>query len=213
MGSFVSERVVRPEILDGLAADDPEARRSRRDLRWINATMGNFRWVERQVGRLPAEASLVEIGAGEGILSTRLVGKFPGKKLAAVDLVPAPSGLNGVDWRQGDLFQILPEVSADAVLGVMIVHHFSDAQLADLGRVLADFSMICLCEPWRAVLPQVWGGLMWPLVGRVTRHDLPVSVRAGFRPGELAWLLGLEKWRVEESVDWRGSLRLVAWRP
>ncbi len=213
MGNILSERVVRPEILDGLSADDPAARRSRRDLRLINAAMGNFRWVERQVGRLPPGASVVEIGAGEGILSERLVGKFPGKKLTAVDLAQAPPGLTGVDWKQGDVFQILPEVSADMVVGVMIVHHFSDAQLAELGRGLARFRTLCFCEPWRAVLPQVWGGLLWPLVGRVTRHDMPVSVRAGFRPGELAWLLGLEKWRIEESVDWRGSLRLVAWRP
>lgn len=213
MKSPLGKRVVHPEILDGLAAEDPAALRSRRDLRLINATMGNFRWVERQVGRLPAGASVVEIGAGEGVLSARLAGRFPGRALTAVDLAPAPTGLQGVDWRRGDLFQILSEVSADVVLGVMILHHFSDAQLAELGRGLAKFSMVCFCEPWRATLPLVWGGLMWPFIGAVTRHDMPVSVRAGFRPGELAGLLGLEKWRIEESVDWRGSLRLVAWRP
>ncbi len=213
MGRHVCERVVCPEILDGLPADDPAARRSRRDLRRINAMMGNFRWVERQAGRLAPGGALVEIGAGEGILSARLAAKFPGKNITAVDLAPGPAGLAGVEWRRGDLFKILPEVRADVVFGVMIVHHFSDAQLADLGRVLLQFQTVCFCEPLRAALPQVWGGLMWAFVGSVTRHDLPVSVRAGFRPGELAWLLGLEKWRIEESVDWRGSLRLVAWRP
>lgn len=209
----LGKRVVHPEILDGLAAEDPAALRSRRDLRLINATMGNFRWVERQVDRLPAGASVVEIGAGEGILSRRLARRFPKKTLAAVDLAPTPSCLTGVDWRQGDLFQILPEISSDVVLGVMILHHFSAAQLAELGRGLGKFSVICFCEPRRACLPLVWGGLLWPFIGAVTRHDMPVSVRAGFRPGELAGLLGLEKWRIEESVDWRGSLRLVAWRP
>lgn len=203
-------RVVVPEILDGLPSGDPAARRSRRDLRWINGLMGNFRWAERQIQEAVPEASVVEIGAGEGVLSARLAKRFPGKKVTAVDLAPAPGGLAGVEWRQGDLFQILPGIAADVVLGVMIVHHFSDAQLAVLGHGFSRFQTICLCEPWRTVVPRVWGGLMRPLVGEVTRHDLPVSVRAGFRPGELAALLGLEKWKIKETVDWRGSIRLVA---
>jgi hypothetical protein len=205
-------RVVCPEILDRLPADDPAARRSRRDLRLINAMMGNFRWVERQVARVPDARALVEIGAGEGRLSTRLAGKFPGKRLAAIDLAPEPPGLRGVDWKQGDLFQLLPETSADIAVGVMIVHHFSDSQLERLGQALTGFRAVILCEPWRAWLPQVWGGVLWPVVGPVTRHDLPVSVRAGFRPGELPWLLRLENWKIEESVDWRGAIRMVAWR-
>jgi hypothetical protein len=45
----VLARTVRPEILDSLAAEDPAARRSRQDLRLINALMGNFRWVERKL--------------------------------------------------------------------------------------------------------------------------------------------------------------------
>jgi 2-polyprenyl-3-methyl-5-hydroxy-6-metoxy-1,4-benzoquinol methylase len=205
-------RVVRPEILDSLPVDDPAAQRSRRDLRLINAMMGNFHWVERQIERIPAATSLVEIGAGEGMLSTRLARKFPEKHLTAIDLAPCPKNLAGVTWRQGDLFQILPELSGDVLLGVMIVHHFSDKQLAELGRALAAFRVLVFCEPWRAFLPEVWGGVMWPIVGEVTRHDMPVSVRAGFRPGELPRLLNLANWKIEEAVDWRGSMRLVAWR-
>lgn len=205
-------RVVHPEILDRLAPGDPAARRSRRDLRLINAMMGNFRWVERQIDRLPEAESLVEIGAGEGKLCARLAKKFPGKRLAGIDLAPKPAGLSGVTWRQGDLFQILEECPSDILLGVMIIHHFRDEQLRELGRALAASRMVILCEPWRALLPQIWGGLMWPIVGEVTRHDLPVSVRAGFRSGELPGLLQLEGWKIEESVDWRGSIRMVAWR-
>jgi hypothetical protein len=53
---------------------------------------------------------------------------------------------------------------------------------------------------------------MRPFCGKVTRHDLHVSIDAGFVSGELSRLLGLESWHVEESVDWRGSLRLLAWK-
>ena len=38
-------RQVLPELLDHLQADDPEAIRSRRDLRVINFLMGNERWI------------------------------------------------------------------------------------------------------------------------------------------------------------------------
>jgi hypothetical protein len=48
----------------------------------------------------------------------------------------------------------------------------------------------------------------------VTRHDMPASIRAGFRRGELPALLGLDskKWILRELSHWRGSLRLVASR-
>jgi hypothetical protein len=62
------ERVVEPEILDGLPANDPEARRSRRDLRLLNVLMGNERWLARQVAAHPEAAArgVVEAGAGTG---------------------------------------------------------------------------------------------------------------------------------------------------
>jgi hypothetical protein len=48
----------------------------------------------------------------------------------------------------------------------------------------------------------------------VTRHDMPASIRAGFRKGELAALLGLDRsaWIIEETETLRGSLRFSATR-
>jgi hypothetical protein len=43
-------RTVDPETLDGLAATDPAAQRSRRDLRWIHRAMGT-RAIVRQALR------------------------------------------------------------------------------------------------------------------------------------------------------------------
>ncbi|MEO1844804.1 MAG: hypothetical protein ABGZ37_11065, partial [Akkermansiaceae bacterium] len=58
-------RVVQPELLDELPFDDPDALRSRRDLRFINGVMGNFRWMRRRLaGR--AEGRVIELGAGDG---------------------------------------------------------------------------------------------------------------------------------------------------
>lgn len=188
---------------------DPAAIASRRDLRGLHAVMGNARWVVRQADCLPAGQAVVEIGAGDGALAARLARRH---RVTALDRVPAPAGLTGVDWRSGDLFARLPEISADVVVAVMVLHHFSDEALRDIGRHCARAGRVIFCEPWRSSLALAWSALAWPLVSRVTRHDMPVSIRAGFRAGELAPLLGLEAWTIEESVDLRGALRLVAWR-
>lgn len=207
-------RVVRPELLDELPPGDPEARRSRADLRLINFLMGNTAWVARQIGRFsePARRGVAELGAGEGDLLRVLRQRFTESEFTGYDRVPRPSTLPvQIGWRQGDLFEKLPSEGGIA-LGVMIAHHFSSEQLAALGRRLAGFEVICFCEPSRSRLSHALGWLLRPAVGRVTRHDLHVSVDAGFRRGELARLLGVENWRIEESVDLRGSLRFVAHR-
>lgn len=223
--STFPRRVV-PELLDGLPPDDPEARRSRRDLRMINGLMGNFRWVEKGIFRAlgPGVLSfdrrlaqpplqIIEIGAGEGRLCRKLAIRFKDAKVLGIDFAPAPEDLpEEIAWRQGDLFAALSECAADVLVGTMILHHFPDEELRQLGDLLRKFSVICFCEPWRAAWPHIWGGLMWPVIGRVTRHDMSVSINAGFRPGELPALLGLNDWRVRESVDWRGSVRLLAWK-
>lgn len=203
-------RVVRPELLDSLDPADPSAIQSRRDLRVINAMMGNFAWAERKLAPfVAAETRLVELGAGEGNLLRRLAKSLPPTTLTGLDLAPRPADLPpSVSWKQGDLFQSL---TGDVAVGVMIVHHFSDQRLADLGALLQKFRAICLCEPWRHPLARLWGRCLLPFVSPVTRHDMMVSIDAGFVPGELPRLLGLEDWCLRETIDWRGSYRLVAW--
>lgn len=202
-------RVVRPEKLDYLPPDDPRAIRSRADLRRIHFGMGNFRWLERSFSQPPE--SLLEIGAGDGALCQRLQSRFPSTHITGVDRIPGPAG---VTWQTDDLFNVLPSVSAEALIGVMILHHFSDDGLAQLGQWLGRFRELRFCEPWRSPGSQTLGWLMQPFFNDVTRHDLPVSVDAGFAPGELAARLSLDDklWRIEETTDWRGSIRLKASR-
>jgi hypothetical protein len=208
------ERVVEPEILDLLPAGDPAARRSRRDLRLLNALMGNERWLERQVVRhaRAAVCGVVELGAGEGRLAARLARRFP---VTAVDLAPRPCGLPGqVEWRQGDVLAVLPGLTGGVLVTNLFLHHFEGEALAMLGRAAAGFAVVCGCEPWRVPLAHWLGHLMGPWVNPVTRHDLHASIRAGFRRGELPELLGLAGggWEWRESADLRGALRLVAGR-
>jgi hypothetical protein len=96
----------------------------------------------------------------------------------------------------------------------LILHHLSDEALRLLGAMLAGFRALLFSEPLRASWPLGLSRLAHPFVGKVTRHDMPASIRAGFRPGELAGLLGLEQssWRVEEVPRITGVLRFKAWR-
>ncbi|MEM9081248.1 MAG: hypothetical protein AAGC74_11215 [Verrucomicrobiota bacterium] len=203
------ERVVVPEILDGLSADDERAKRSRRDLRLINWLMGNERWIGKQV---VGGGGVVELGAGDGRLACRLAGL--GLQVTGLDLQERPEGLgSGVSWVAGDLFETLAGVEGEVVVGGLILHHFDDGALARLGRLLAEKRKLVFAEPLREVLALVEGALLWPLVNEVTRHDMMVSIRAGFRRGELRGLLGLEEgWRWEEWATLRGGLWSVAIR-
>jgi hypothetical protein len=217
-------RVICREILDHLPADDPSALRSRLDLLVVHALMGNIRWVKRALRRgnknsgKPGPSGvhgmrLIEIGAGDGRLCKRISSWFPGSMVIGIDLAARPSGLpKPISWRQGDLLKELPGCVGEALVGVFILHHFPNESLMKIGRMLRDFRVVCFCEPRRARFPHFLGALMRPFCGKVTRHDLHVSIDAGFVAGELPRLLGLESWHVEESVDWRGSLRLLAWK-
>ncbi len=212
----VIERVVIPEMLDHLAADDPEALRSRRDLRRINFFMGNERWICREVRRFSNEASrgIVEIGAGDGELCQRLAMMFPKAAVSAYDLAPRPPLVESrIVWHQGDLFE-MPAPGGGVLVANLLVHHFEGKALAALGKWMRNFEAIILNEPDRAHLPHLLGGMMHPFMNRVTRHDMHVSIRAGFRAGELAGFLGLDDgvWQLGETSSWRGARRVVAWR-
>jgi hypothetical protein len=213
------DRVMSREILDHLPSNDARAVRARRDLRTINALMGNVRWMREAMGyimkksALSPAARLVELGAGDGRLCRKVVGWFPTAKVTALDLAPRPRNLpEAINWRQGDLLENLPHCEGEGVYGTMILHHFRDDQLARIGETTSRYKTLCFCEPWRARFPHLLGLLIRPLCGSVTRHDLPASIDAGFVRGELPQALGLKNWKIRESIDWRGSLRLIAWK-
>ena len=204
------DRVVQPEILDCLAVDDPEALRSRRDLRMINGLMGNLRWLRRQVQRFDPRG-VVEIGAGDGGLLADLA--KGGRELLGIDLAPSPASLpEGIEWVQGDVFESFQP--RECAVANLFLHHFEEARLRELGKALRECSFLCICEPLRARLALAEGYALFPLVNRVTRHDMIVSIRAGFRSGELPEILGVDGqgWNVREGCTALGAYRLLAWK-
>jgi len=210
------ERVIIPEILDSLNPADSRAIRSRRDLRLIDLYLGNSRWIVRQLKiQTPAPARIIEIGAGEGDLCRKVQTSLPSSAVTGLDLIQRPASLpSDIQWIGGDFFQTLPNSDADACIGSLILHHFSNEALHELGARLQSFRSLTFCEPLRSRLPLFLSKLSAAFMSEVTRHDMPASIRAGFLPGELPALLGLDskKWSVRESSHWRGALRLAAWQ-
>ncbi len=209
----MQSRVVKPEILDDLAADDPDAIRSRRDLRLINTISGNFRWAERTLTRLGARQT-VELGAGDATFASRYVRRYPESVYTALDLAPRPkSAPESLRWLQGDLFEQLPGLRGDAVYANLFLHHFEGPQLRKLGTLLGGFRYLICSEPARFQIFHA-GGLLFRLAGinHVTRHDLHVSIDAGFRGSELPELLGLdsERWNITIGPTMLGMIRMVA---
>jgi len=211
------ERTVIPEILDHLPAEDPEARRSRRDLRRINFFMGNERWVLATARRFPEAGArgITELGAGDGDLTRALAHLYPGSRITALDLAPPPAGLpENVDWRQGDLFATPEKPGGGILIANLFLHHFEGDALRELGRLAKGFDVILFCEPLRARLPHLMGYLAHPFINRVTRHDMHVSIDAGFSANELPRLMDLseKRWMIEEHSTWRGALRVLGCR-
>jgi hypothetical protein len=209
-------RVIIPEILDSLNPADPRAIRSRRDLRWIDLYLGNSRWIVRQLKtQTPPPAQIIEIGAGEGDLCRKVQTSLPSSTVTGLDLIQRPTNLPAsIRWIGGDFFQTLPNINADACVGSLILHHFSNEALHELGARLQSFRSLTFCEPLRSRLPLFLSKLSAAFMSQVTSHDMPASICAGFRPSELPVLLGLDskKWSVRESSHWRGALRLAASR-
>lgn len=213
------QRRVQPELLDSLPADDPEAIRSRRELRLINAIMGNHRWLGREIRRqLRPGWRLLELGAGDGSLGARLAGRgvCAASQLAGLDLAPRPvCWPAGATWTRGDvLAEPLPD--AEVVVANLFLHHFDSVALARLGARLPDSCRVLIAsEPSRRQLHLAQAGLLalLALLGRVTRHDMMVSIRAGFRGGELAAALGIGTWECAIGSSVLGAHRLCAVRP
>jgi hypothetical protein len=210
-------RVIQPELLDSLSPDDPDARHNRRDLRVINRVMGNFRWFERVLPPLLFAAERVlEIGAGTGELGQRLSGS--GVASDGLDVWPRPATWPAARaWHQADLRKFDDFGGYGATIANLVLHQFTDADLADLGRKLRGrVRLILACEPVRQRRWQLLGGALAAVCGAnyVTRHDARVSISAGFRGRELPQALGLDPgaWNVRCAQSARGAYRMVAIR-
>jgi 2-polyprenyl-3-methyl-5-hydroxy-6-metoxy-1,4-benzoquinol methylase len=211
-------RAVAPEWLDQLSPQDPQAVESRRDLRLLNFWMGNVRTIRTALAGLCRAGSpmrLAELGAGDGIFFLRVARSLgrpgPGAKVFLVDRRPSVSNRTRADLAQmgwaveiiaADVFDWLPASEPfDAMIANLFLHHFEPDDLAALLRLMSQSSRsIVACEPRRGA-PALAAGCMLRLLGcnAVTRHDAPISVRAGFRANELSAAWPVPQWKLREE--------------
>jgi hypothetical protein len=210
-------RQLQPELLDSLPPDHPDERANRRDLRIINRITGDQRWIKRTLDHFCSPDELVlELGAGGGELGLGLAAR--GVPVDGLDLFPRPPRWPaGRAWHQADLLTFDDYASYPVIVGNLIFHQFSDAQLRHLGvKIRASARVILACEPVRCRRSQFLLAALNPLIGAnyVTRHDGQVSVAAGFRGRELPRVLGLSEdhWHISCHATLLGTMRLLAVR-
>ncbi len=210
------QRIHQPEILDWLPDNSPAARSSRRDLRVLNRFLRSAPWFRRELFRRarPGERVL-EIGAGDGEL---------GRALA--DNPFSPDGLDLCErpvtwavsrrWFRTDLFHFSGWANYPVVLANLVLHHFSEQQLRELGCRWRHTRLILAQEPLRTPRARGWFAVFCALVGAhpVTRHDGRVSIASGFVGDELSQQLGLDpsQWRWQVRTTLTGCYRFVAER-
>jgi hypothetical protein len=212
--------VVQPEWLDALPAADPKAVGARGDLQRLNRLMGHAAILRHQLARTFAERPprcVVELGAGDGTFLLRVAESLPPQwtpvQATLVDRTRTAERttlerFNTLGWRvdvvEADVFEWLSAARgapADVMIANLFLHHFSAADLKRLFELVAGWTRhFVACEPRRTRTAFAASRLLG-LIGcnRVTRHDAPVSVRAGFRGRELAemWPLG-GRWELRE---------------
>lgn len=214
-------RRVGHELLDGLAAEDPRAQRSRRDLQRVHRAMATLAVVERALDRGTSgfiPKTLLELGAGDGSLMLRLAQRravlWPNVHVTLLDRLNlvSPQTLDGIrdaGWAPTvvamDVFDWLAQRDDsrwDVVLANLFVHHFASGELDQLlAGIAARTSVFLCCEPRRSAVALAASHLIGLLgAGPVTRHDAVSSVHAGFRAQELSsfWPNG-QDWLVSED--------------
>lgn len=207
----MSKRVIEPELLDH--ASDADVQANLADLRRINRWFGGesaLRYALKGYER----ASILDVGAASGEVARLL----PNALVVSLDwqirnLREAPKPV-----VVANAFQ-LPFAGGtfDVAACALFLHHFENPQIVELLREFARVApRIAVVDLERHVLAERFLPLTRPLFGwkNVTLHDGPVSVRAAFKPAELAELAtqaGLANVVVRRHIPWF-RISLVATR-
>jgi hypothetical protein len=221
-------RVLTVETLDLLAADDPRARQSRRELVRVHRAMGTRTIVRRGWQALmparPVGAPLriLELGAGDGTLllgvARRVHRAWPTVHLTLLDrldLVSAATlaGYAALGWtarvERADVRDWAATAGTsdtarwDLISTALFLHHFQARQLQSLlAGVACSTERFFACEPRRGWLACAGSHLVGALGAHaLTRHDAVASVHAGFRGAEITahWPPAGATWRCQEA--------------
>jgi hypothetical protein len=225
MPSGARPRVVVPEILDELAADDPRAQRARRDLRTVHGLMRSPAILKRLIQTLPlplaSRCRIIELGAGDGTLTLRVAARLEPRRgpveltlLDRVDLLADSTRAayrqigwdarsiraDVLDWAREAAGAAPPGPAYDLCIVSLFLHHFRAAELAEILRGIARRASALVCiEPRRSALAHIGARCIGVIgVNEVTRGDAVKSVLAGFHGRELSLAWTAPGWQLEE---------------
>jgi len=148
----------------------------------------------------PAPKQITELGAGDGdfLLSVaqKIAPSWRDVEATLLDLqnivhAETLGAFAGCGWSAevvvADVFNWSP-ADHDIVLSNLFLHHFEDARLAELLRLISRSAKLFIAiEPRRATWPLFCSRLLWAIgCSDVTRHDAVISVQAGFSGKELS---------------------------
>jgi hypothetical protein len=208
-------RTLEPELLDLLAADDPRARASRRDLVRINFVMRQQAIMATLLRPLSAPRRLADLGSGDGRfllgVARRMAPHWPGVTALIVDRQDLVSpqtraGFAALGWQcecmTGDVFELLPQLDAQIITANLFLHHLDEAGLARLLILAAQkVGGFVACEPRRSPAALLASRMVFALAcNAVTRHDAVASVHAGFAGRELSRLWPGAGWQLREEL-------------
>lgn len=220
-----TRRKLTRELLDELPPEAPEALRSRKDLRRINAVMGNVAVMAHALNRRELRSQpthLLELGCGDGFFLLQLAGrlgpKWRGTQATLLDRQPTVatavrSSLAEIGWKseiiQEDVFAWLSKPTPgiyDAIIANLFIHHFEGDALRKLLAGIAERTAFFVAvEPRRSRPALFFSRLVWMIgCNSVTQHDARVSVQAGFNSGELS-----ESW--PSKTGWELEDRPYGW--
>jgi hypothetical protein len=209
----VAARVLEPELLDELAADDPRAMASRRDLVRVNRVMRQQAIMAGLLRGLEPPRLLADLGSGDGrfLLGVARRLKWSGVTALVVDRQDIASaqtraGFAALGWRcesmTGDVFDMLAALEADIITANLFLHHLDDAALTRLLALAAGKARAFVATEPRRSTPALLGShLLFALAcNAVTRHDAVASVRAGFSGDEISRLWPQGGWTLRENL-------------
>lgn len=198
-------RVVTAEMLDHLAPNDPDARRSRRDLVRVHRAMGTRGIVSRglralvSTQRAGAPMRILELGAGDGSLllgvARSLASQWPAVQLGLLDrqniVTPATlAGFAELGWsaqvqvadvlawaaRPSDAAPGTPTLRWDLITTTLFLHHFDGDELDLLLAAAASRSdRFLACEPSRSWLALAGSHLVGAIGANAVTREDAVS--------------------------------------
>jgi len=209
MNATFLQRANLPELMDRPDCDEVRLLRTVRQFRWINAVVARYRTIlsryvldDMKPGR---EYRLVDVGAGGCEIAVWLLraASRRGLKLTvtAIDADPRIvrfaqaryDGLPGLEVREMNAFDLEQLGGTDYLFANHLLHHLPDQQVVELlrlaGRMTRRVAVFSDLERSRL---SYWGFSLAALAllhRSFARYDGRLSVRKGFRGGELQQFL------------------------